>query len=163
MSRDREARITQLVSEILADTEFELVDLEITGQARRTVLRVYIDKEPGGVTHGDCARVTRTLGDHLDAEPAIGLNSYVLEVSSPGIDRPLRKLEDFARFRGETAQVTTRVKIDGRTHHLGVIQDVLDDSIVLDQPDLGRTEIAFGDIQKAILRRDPWAEAKRRR
>ena len=155
MSRDREARINQLVSDALADTEFELVDLEFTGQARRTVLRVYIDKE-GGVTHGDCVRVTRILGDRLDAETAVGLNAYVLEVSSPGIDRPLKKPADFARFRGETARVTTRSKIQGRTHHQGTISEVLEDRLILEQPDIGRTEIPFTDVHKASLRRDPW-------
>lgn len=159
MSRDREARITQLITGALAETEFELVDVEITGQARRAVVRVLIDT-PGGVTHGDCVRVSRILGDHLDAESAVMPVSYVLEVSSPGIDRPLKKRADFERFRGEQAAVTTRNKIQGRTHHLGVIQEISDDVLVLDQPDMGRTEIPFSDVQKASLRRDPWLNAR---
>jgi ribosome maturation factor RimP len=151
MSRDREERINRLVTDVLAESEFELVDLEFTGSARRSILRVFIDKD-GGVTHGDCVRVSRILGDHLDADPVVGLGSYVLEVSSPGID--------FDRYRGETAAITTRTRIQGRSNHLGVILGMEGDNLVLEQPDLGRTEIPFTDVQKASLRRDPWLNSR---
>jgi ribosome maturation factor RimP len=159
MSRDREERINRLVTDVLSESEFELVDLEFAGSARRSILRVYIDKD-GGVTHGDCVRVSRILGDHLDADPVVGLGSYVLEVSSPGIDRPLKKAADFDRFRGETAAVTTRTRIQGRSNHLGVILGMEGDTLVLEQPDLGRTEIPLTDVQKASLRRDPWLNSR---
>lgn len=155
MSRDRSERITRLVAEALDLSGIEMVDVEVVGQDRRTVIRVFIDKD-GGVSHGDCARVTRLLGEHFDADPSIGLDSFVLEVSSPGIDRPLKKAADFERFQGETAAVTTRDKIQGRSHHLGVIREVRGGAIILDQPDLGPTEIPLSEVRKANLRRDPW-------
>lgn len=155
MSRDRSERIAAAVAEALELTGIELVDVELTGRSGRALVRVFIDKV-GGVSHGDCARVTRLLGEHFDADPSIGLASYVLEVSSPGIDRPLKKAADFERFVGETAAVTTRDKIQGRSHHLGVIREVKEGVLILDQPDLGRTEIPLSEVRKANLRRDPW-------
>jgi ribosome maturation factor RimP len=155
MSRDRSERIAAVVAGALDLTGIELVDVELSGQAGRPLVRVFIDKD-GGVSHADCARITRLLGEHFDADPSIGLESYVLEVSSPGIDRPLVKAADFERFRGETAAVITREKILGRSHHLGVIQAVTRDTLILEQPDLGRTEIPLSEVQKANLRRNPW-------
>jgi ribosome maturation factor RimP len=155
MSRDRSELIVAAVAHALDLTGVELVDVELAGQAGRTLVRVFIDKV-GGVSHGDCARITRLLAEHFDADQSLGLASYVLEVSSPGIDRPLSKAADFERFRGETAAVETRVKIQGRSHHLGVILEVTGGALVLDQPDFGRTEIPLSEVRKANLRRDPW-------
>ena len=155
MSRDRSERIAAAVAGALDLTGIELVDVELSGRVGRTLVCVFIDKV-GGVSHGDCARITRLLAEHFDADPSIGLDSYILEVSSPGIDRPLKKAADFERFRGETAAVTTQEKIEGRCHHLGVIREVKGDVIILDQPDLGPTEIPLSEVRKANLRRDPW-------
>ena len=111
---DRVDRITRLISDVLSGTGYELVDVELAGAAGRSVVRVFIDS-PKGIGLDDCARVTRLLGDHLDAAGEIGLKSYVLEVSSPGIERPLKGALDFLRFRGESAAVTTRTPLDGRS------------------------------------------------
>ncbi len=162
MSRDRADRVTRLISEVLTGTGYELVDVELAQAARRSTIRVFIDHLQG-VGLDDCARVTRLLGDHLDAAGDMGLQSYVLEVSSPGIDRPLKGALDFLRFRGESASVTTMAPIEGRSQHHGVIQGVEDETLVLDQPDIGITRILINDIKKAQLKRDPWEIAKGRR
>lgn len=162
MSRDRAVQLTRLISEALSGTEYELIDVEMAAQPRRSVVRVYIDRK-GGVTLDDCARVTRLLGDELDANEGLGLRAYVLEVSSPGVDRPLVKPADFVRFQGETATVTSTVRIDGRAHHRGVIRDVRDGFLILDQPDVGPTEIRLEDISKAHLIRDPWQGKRKAR
>ena len=162
MSRDRADRVTRLISEALTGTGYELVDVELAHAARRSTIRVFIDHLQG-VGLDDCARVTRLLGDHLDAAGDTGLQSYVLEVSSPGMDRPLKGALDFLRFRGESAAVTTLAPMDGRSQHHGVIQGVEDDTLILDQPDVGLTRISINDIKKAHLKRDPWEIAKGRR
>jgi ribosome maturation factor RimP len=162
MSRDRVDHLTRLISEVLSGTDYELVDVELAAQGRRTAVRVFVDSAKG-VGLDDCSRVTRLLGDHLDAAEDLGLKSYVLEVSSPGVDRPLRRAEDFTRFSGETAAVTTRGKIHGRANHLGRIVEVIDGLLTLDQPDAGPTEIPLNDILKAHLKRDPWDAARRGR
>jgi len=162
MSGDRADRVTRLISDVLTGTGYELVEVELAGQASRSIVRVFID-HPKGVGLDDCARVTRLLGDHLDAAGDIGLRSYVLEVSSPGIDRPLKGALDFLRFRGESATVTTREPIEGRSHHTGVIKGVEDDILLLEQPDVGPTRIPIDEIKKAQLKRDPWEAAKGRR
>jgi ribosome maturation factor RimP len=162
MSRDRVDQVTRLISEVLSGTEYELVDVELATQGRRTAVRVFVDST-NGIGLDDCARVTRLLGDHLDAAEDLGLKSYVLEVSSPGVERPLRRAEDFTRFVGETAAVTTRGKIEGRAHHTGRIVGVADNVLTLDQPDFGPTPIPLNDILKAHLKRDPWEAARRGR
>jgi len=161
MSRDRDAHVSARIAEAVDASGFELVDTEFAARSGRQVIRVFIETE-GGVSHGDCIRVTRMLGEVLDADPTLNLKSYVLEVSSPGIDRPLRTREHFLRFRGETARVVTLEKIEGRSHHEGVIADVREAEVVIDQDDVGPTVIRFDEIKKANLHRDPWEEARKR-
>lgn len=161
MSRDREGRVAAHIAEGVSASGFELVDVEFAGGSGRQVIRVFIEKADG-VNHGDCVRVSRLLGEILDADTALGVDAYLLEVSSPGIDRPLRTIEHFERFRGETAEVVTHNKIEGRSRHCGIIVDVRDGAIVLEQKDLGLTVIPLDGVKKANLRRDPWEEARKR-
>src|SRR5262245_62668445 len=102
MREDREARLRERVTALLAQSDLELVDVELGGSSRGLVVRVLVDK-PGGVSVEDCARVSRAVGDDLEASDAIP-GRYVLEVSSPGIDRPLKRREDFERFAGERSE-----------------------------------------------------------
>lgn len=170
--------IIRRIHELLESTParlagLELVDVELVREGRRTVVRVLVDRdapgvEPGhggGITIEDCSRVSRMLGDYLDGDSEVAplmdiLGAYALEVSSPGIDRPLKKPEHFMRFRGQTAAVTTVEKILGRNHHLGRIAEVTLDDVVLDQADMGRTQIQFTEIKQAHLKNDPWQVAR---
>ena len=98
-----EQRAEQLIMPVIRSNGFELVDMEYVKEAGTRFLRAYIDKE-GGITIDDCELVSRAFGDILDAEDFIE-ESYVLEVSSPGLGRPLKKEKDFARSIGKDVEI----------------------------------------------------------
>ncbi|MDD6207839.1 MAG: ribosome maturation factor RimP [Clostridiales bacterium] len=100
---DYEARTEELILPILTEHAFELVDVEYVREGSNYFLRAYIDK-PGGITIDDCELVSRALSDRLDAEDFIP-DSYILEVSSPGLGRPLKKEKDLQRSIGEEVEV----------------------------------------------------------
>ena len=113
-------RFEKLVENVLAEDVFELVDLEVSGGGRGPgVLRVFVDK-PGGVSVGDCARLSERLSERLDIEDFIPYR-YTLEVSSPGLDRPLKRESDYERFQGRLARITTEPAIAGQNVHIGRI------------------------------------------
>ena len=154
---ERNAHILKELDRLLQDSEIELVDVETAGTSRGLVVRIFVDK-PGGVSVEDCARLSRAVGDLFEAEGTVS-GRYVLEVSSPGIDRPLRRPKDFERFTGETARVSTYEKIGGAHQHQGVLSgyDSEADAVVLrDETGVSLT-IPLGAIRKANLKRDPWA------
>jgi ribosome maturation factor RimP len=127
---------------------FELVDSELAGSGRNAVLRVYIDG-PHGVTVDDCAQVSRQLSAILDVEDPFP-ERYVLEVSSPGLDRPLVKHEDFERFVGERVKIRLRLPLEGRRNFSGRMVGVKSDHIVLEVD--GKTmNLDFGGIERARL------------
>ena len=115
-------KINELASRIAEDEGLELVGLDLLGQGKKALLRVVIDKE-GGVTVGDCEKMSRSLEALLDVEDPLR-GSYMLEVSSPGIDRPLVRQIDFERNIGKLARVVTTEKIDEQTFLIGRIIDV---------------------------------------
>ncbi|GFO70249.1 ribosome maturation factor RimP [Geomonas limicola] len=98
-------RLTEVIEQIAAPLGMELVDLEYKREGRDMVVRVFLDKE-GGITLDDCAAVSRELSDLLDVEDVIP-GHYNLEVSSPGICRPLKKVADFQRYTGKLIKVRT--------------------------------------------------------
>ena len=100
---DIEKRTEELLLPILSENEFELVDVEFVREGGNRYLRAYIDK-PGGITVDDCETVSRSLSDLLDREDYIA-DSYILEVSSAGLGRPLKKEKDFARSMGEEVEI----------------------------------------------------------
>jgi len=154
---ERNAQILEEIERLLQDSEMELVDVETAGSSRGLVVRIYVDK-PGGVSVEDCARLSRAVGDHFEAEGTIS-GRYVLEVSSPGIDRPLRRPQDFERYTGETVRVSTYEKIEGRHQHDGELHgyDSEADAVILRDGAGASLSIPLGAIRKANLKRDPWA------
>ena len=104
------------MSEILADTEFELVDVEYVKE-RDWYLRVFVDKA-GGIDLDDCQRLSEKLGEKLDETNIIN-GAYILEVSSPGIDRILKKDKDFIREAGKVVDVTLYAPLDGQKTFVG--------------------------------------------
>ena len=102
--------IRRILAPILADLGLEEVDLEYRREGRDMVLRIFIDK-PGGVTLDDCAELSREFGAVLEIEDLIH-NAYRLEVSSPGLDRPLKKADDYRRFAGERVKLKTFEQLD---------------------------------------------------
>ena len=127
---------------------YELVDAELTGSGHHALLRVYIDS-PGGINVDDCALVSRQLSAVLDVEDPIS-GHYTLEVSSPGLDRPLVKRADFERFKGETIKVRLHQPILGRKNFTGQLVSVTDDCVVLEM-DKESYDLAFENIEKARL------------
>ena len=122
---------------------YELVDLETS---RGGLLRIFIDS-PRGISVEDCARVSNHLSRALPAE---GIDYERLEVSSPGLDRPLKRLEDYTRFAGQKASVRLKLPRDGRRRFEGLLAGVEDGAVVL-EVEGQRQAFAFGDIDRARL------------
>ena len=123
--------ISGLTQKVVEAKGLELVDLEIFRAGRRRILRVFVGKR-GGVSVDDCARVSRDLSALLDAENLMEDNPYTLEVSSPGLDRPFKTLQDYRRNVGELVRVSCREPIEGKRLIIGKLEDVTDKSISLD-------------------------------
>ena len=140
--------IEELVTPITEENRLELVDVEYKKEGKDWFLRIFIDKE-GGVTVDDCTRVSREIEDLIDVEEVVP-TSYVLEVSSPGLERPLKKEKDFLRFKGKRAHVTTYTPIHEQKNFKGTIRDFQEDILFLDI-DSQSVEIPKNQIAKARL------------
>ena len=127
---------------------FELVDVELAGGRQHQMLRVYIDG-PQGITVDDCAEVSRQLAAILDVEDPFP-GSYTLEVSSPGLDRPLVTPTDFRRFQGEIIKVRLSPPLAGRRNFTGRLLQVHDDRVAV-EVDGERFELPFSAIERARL------------
>ena len=127
---------------------FDLVDVELSGGRQHRTLRVYIDG-PHGVTVDNCAEVSRQLSAILDVEDPFS-GSYTLEVSSPGLDRPLVKPADFHRFEGAPIKVRLFHGLDGRRNFTGQLVETTADGVVL-EVDGERFSLPFDDIERARL------------
>lgn len=151
MSEDeRELRIEAVIQPVLRSHGLELVDLEWRSHGPRGVLRVFVDK-PGGVVLADIERVSREVGDILDVADLIP-ERYDLEVSSPGLDRQLRKDREFRWARGKRVRcwLADGEEIAGR------LVDVADDRLVVETDD-GAQDVSRGDLRKARLEAEvPW-------
>ena len=134
----------------LIEQGFELVELEFAQQGGRGVLRLYVDRS-GGVTIDDCVAVSQLLSPVLDAAEFLS-DSFVLEVSSPGIDRPLRKPEDFQRFAGERVVLKSQLPVNGRKKFKGVLQGLMDGAVRV-ECDGQKYAIAIENVQRANLDR----------
>ena len=140
--------IEELVTPIINENHLELVDIEYKKEGPNWFLRIFIDKE-GGVTVDDCTRVSRHIEDLIEVEEVVP-STYVLEVSSPGLDRPLKKEKDFLRFKGKRAHVTTFTPIQQQKSFKGTIRDFQEDVLFLDI-DSQSVEIPKDQIAKAKL------------
>lgn len=138
---------------------FDLVDIERAGDRRRPILRVYVDKVdsgPGsGVNLDECARISRHLEEHLDAVPELNAR-YVLEVSSPGIERPLVRRRDWERFTGETISVKGREVLAGSSRRLqgklaGISGEEGEERVSIELKGGEVVEVPRSDIKEAHL------------
>lgn len=118
MANKVEARVESLMQEIISDTDFELVDVEYIRE-HDWYLRIFVDKA-GGIDLDDCQMLSEKLGELLDKDPIIE-SAYILEVSSPGIDRVLKKDKDFLRESGKKVDVTLYAPINGEKNFTGVL------------------------------------------
>ncbi len=142
-------RARAIASPLLQELGLELVDVEFRREAGGWILRVYLDKR-GGVTLQDCQRVSEELSDLLDVEDLVG-HPYSLEVSSPGLDRPLGREADFLRFVGERVRVTTSQAIEGQRRFLGTLKGYEGGRVVLEREDGSMVLIPHSLISKARL------------
>ncbi|UCF56920.1 MAG: ribosome maturation factor RimP [Deltaproteobacteria bacterium] len=123
-------QVADLVEPILDEMGFELVDVEYLSKYGRWVLRLYIDKE-GGVTIDDCARVSGEIGDLIDVRDIIK-HEYILEVSSPGLNRPLKKERDFIRATGKRVKVRMVTPVNGRRNFTGYLKNFEDGTLYVE-------------------------------
>jgi ribosome maturation factor RimP len=143
-------KISHIALPIVQESALELVDVELVPSGRRWVLRIYIERE-GGVTISDCERVSRELDRILDVEDVLD-HPYVLEVSSPGLTRPLKKAEDFERYKGRKCKIITRSPVDGKIDFRGEIVNVAGDEVeVKVEGDVDVHRIPLHEIKKANL------------
>ena len=154
-------RVKEIAERVASSSGYEVVEVELHGSGKARRLRIFIDK-PQGVTHEDCANFSREIGTILDVEDVIPGGSYVLEVSSPGLDRRLLKLADFKRFEGSLVKFSTHQAIDGNRHFQGRLVQFDDGELTVDldagagkkkvpQQGSGKLKVAFSNVEKAQL------------
>lgn len=141
--QDYEERTEKLLQPLMEANNFELVDVEYVKEMGNYYLRAYIDKE-GGITIDDCELVSRALSDMLDEEDFID-EAYILEVSSPGLGRPLKKEKDFARSIGMEVDVKLFKPYEKQKDFTGILEEYDDEKVVLSLDE---------DISIEILRKD---------
>jgi ribosome maturation factor RimP len=144
-----EARIISLAEQAAASMGMEVVLVEIKGGGNRSIVRTFID-QPGGISLNDCERFSKRFSVLLDVEDWIPF-SYVLEVSSPGLDRPLVKEGDFRRFVGREVRMRTRVPAAGQRNFRGRILSVTEGRLMLELAEGKNIEIVLTDVEKANL------------
>jgi len=169
-------KVRAIAERVAKDLGLEIADVEFRGGAGKggRLLRVYIEKAGAarggttpeeivqyGVTHSDCEAVSRELGTILDVEDAVPGGSYLLEVSSPGLDRKLSKAEDFTRFTGSRVKLMTREPVENNRHWEGRLEAFGDGKLTLDvtpakqknkrAPEKKTLEIALANVERANL------------
>src|SRR5271157_2691115 len=168
MAFDRD-KVRQIADRVAASSGLEIADIEFLGAGKHRMLRVYIDRpgavptreHPDGVTHEDCSAFSREFGTIVDVEDAVPGGAYVLEVSSPGLDRILTKAADFERFRGQRVKLTTREPVNNNRHFEGKLESFENGKLLLDlsaarrkmRPKEGAAsvEIELANVEKANL------------
>ncbi|MEM1352260.1 MAG: ribosome maturation factor RimP [Pseudomonadota bacterium] len=122
-------RMAEIVTPVIEDMGFELVRVRLMS-GKATTLQIMADKPEGGIEVDDCAEISQAIGAVLDVEDPI-LDEYTLEVSSPGIDRPLTRMKDFDMFEGYEAKLETTEMIDGRRRFKGELAGVEGDEVLI--------------------------------
>ena len=143
-----EQKTEELILPILEELQFELVDVEYVKEGGTWYLRAYIDKE-GGITVNDCEDVSRRMNELLDEKDYIE-GSYVFEVSSPGLGRPLKKEKDYARSMGKRLEIRTYRAIDRQKEFTGILKGFDENTVTIIYED--ETEQVFDRAEIALIR-----------
>ena len=152
-------RVREIAERVASSTGLEIVEVELRGGGKARMLRIFIDK-PGGVTHEDCANLSREVGTILDVEDVIPGASYLLEVSSPGLDRKLIRPADYERFTGSRVKLTTRQPVNGSHHFEGRLESFQQGRLTLEMNATRKKlrpgapqklEIELANVEKANL------------
>lgn len=149
MIRQASAKVLQLLEPIVEGLGYEFVGAEYLPQGKHSLLRVYIDNQETGIGVDDCERVSRQVSSMLDVEDPIS-GHYTLEVSSPGLDRPLFRPEHFERFVGHEVKLLLSAPVNGRRKMTAELQAINDNVVTLVLED-EQVEIDFDNIEKAHL------------
>ncbi|WP_299152745.1 ribosome maturation factor RimP [uncultured Tateyamaria sp.] len=123
-------RLAEIITPVIEDLGYELVRVRLMSGKDESTLQIMADKPDGGIEVDDCAAISTAVSATLDVEDPI-LDAYTLEVSSPGIDRPLTRLKDFDAFEGYEAKLETDELIDGRRRFKGVLAGIEDDEVLI--------------------------------
>jgi len=149
-------KVRAVADRVAGSYELEIFDVQFRRESSGMVLRVRLDR-PGpsavpedSVSVDDCARVSRDLSAMLDVEDIVP-TAYTLEVSSPGLDRPLRHLKDYRRFEGRRAKLVMREAVDGQTFFKGVLRGIEDTHVLIEGDDGRRHKVPLGIITRANL------------
>ena len=145
-------KVTEIAERVGAREGIEIVEVQLLGGGGSRVLRIFIDKPPTGVTHGDCENVSQQVGTILDVEDAIPGGRYTLEVSSPGLDRKLIKPQDFERFAGKKIKVVLRTPIDNSRRMEGTLAGLEGESLKLDLNPERSVLIPLAQVERANLK-----------
>ena len=147
-----ESRISQIIEGAVTDLGYHLVRVQFSGaKSGRAQLQIMAEPiEPREMTVEDCETVSRHVAALLDVEDPIG-DAYVLEVSSPGLDRPLTRIEDYERFNGELAKITLRLMLDGRRRFNGRLAGFDEAGKIILETSFGRFAFAFDEIDSARI------------
>jgi len=154
-------KVREVAERVAASAGLEIVEVEHHGGGKARRLRIVIDK-PNGVTHEDCANLSREVGTILDVEDAVPGGSYTLEVSSPGLDRKLVRAADYERFAGSRVKLTTRQPVNGNRHFEGKLESFHEGRLTIDLAPVRKKpkandgahqklEIDLGNVEKANL------------
>jgi ribosome maturation factor RimP len=152
-NRDIEAKLLKIAQPVCEDAGFEVVDIRFSRDPRGWVVQIFIDYSNGGaqeIGFDDCERMSRELSAVFDVEDPIP-HAYSLEVSSPGVARPLRTAEHFRRFLGQQAKIALSDGIDGRRNFKGTLVAVDDDERVTVEVDGQSYDLPISDIDNAKL------------
>ncbi len=141
-------RVRTIAEPILSEEGMELLEVEYRRESRGWILRLYIDKQ-GGVTLDDCTRVSREVGRNLDVEDFIP-SAYTLEISSPGLTRPLKTAKDFLRYRNRLVHVKTLSPVENRSHFSGRLLGISEKGIEI-EADGQIFQILLSNVSKANL------------
>ena len=141
-------RMAEIIRPVIEDLGCELVRIRLMS-GKRTILQIMADKPDGGIEVDDCARISTEVGAILDVEDPIE-GDYALEVSSPGIDRPLTRLKDFEAWQGYEAKIETSQLIDGRKRFKGELRGVEDNEVLIKIPE-GIIGLQFDWLEDAKL------------
>ncbi len=153
-----------IAERVAAGYSLEVLEVEYRGGGKSRLLRIFLDNPAGKVTHEDCAHVSREVSAVLDVEDVVPGNSYMLEVSSPGMDRKLYKAADYERFMGRLVKVMTFEPVNGNRHFEGRLTSFADGRLTVNTADRGRekkpkvavpeatpVEILLTNVEKANL------------
>jgi ribosome maturation factor RimP len=147
--RDDPFKLRDLLEPAVAAVGCELVGIEYLPNGKQSLLRVYIDKAEG-VTVDDCSAVSYQVSGLLDVEDPVP-GHYTLEVSSPGLDRPLFQARDFERFAGQEVKIRMRFPIEGQRNFRGLLQGLQEQQVVIEGQDGKRVNLPLDQVEQARL------------